>query len=131
MTAAARLAGGALVLIAYAWALKPSPAAVAPVANGSATDVERWLAVSNDAYAAGRYADALEATSRLVTRFPTQQAYAERLARISGKLNRAADEAAAMTIPRTSTVVRFMHAPPGARTKASADTAAIRRAPPG
>ena len=61
----------------------------------SDADVEKWLALSNDAYAAGRYADALEPTSRLVARFPLQQAYAERLARIFGKLNRPADEAAA------------------------------------
>ena len=55
----------------------------------------KWLALSNDAYTAGRYADALEPTSRLVARFPLQQVYAERLAHIFGKLNRAADEAAA------------------------------------
>jgi tetratricopeptide (TPR) repeat protein len=94
MTPAARLAGGVLVLFAYAWALKPSPAAV-PVANQPDAQVEQWLAASNDAYAAGRYTDALEATSRLVARFPAQQVYAERLARILGKLNRAGDEAAA------------------------------------
>ena len=61
----------------------------------SDADVEQWLALSNDAYIAGRYADALEPTSRLVARFPLQQAYAERLAHIFGKLNRPADEAAA------------------------------------
>ena len=92
MTPSARLTGGAIVLIVYAWALKPSPAA-----NRSDADVERWVALSNDAYGAGRYGDALEATSRLVTRFPTEQAYAERLARIFEQLNRAADEAAAAT----------------------------------
>jgi tetratricopeptide (TPR) repeat protein len=59
------------------------------------TAVETWLALSNDAYSAGRYADALEPTSRLVARFPLQQAYAERLAHTFGKLNRPADEAAA------------------------------------
>ena len=95
MSAAARLAGGALVLIVYAWALKPVPASVSSADTRSDVDVEQWLALSNDAYAAGRYADALEPTSRLVARFPLQQAYAERLARIFGKLNRAADEAAA------------------------------------
>ena len=66
MTASARLAGGALVLIVYAWALKPSPAAMSPAAADSDAGVEKWLALSNDAYAAGRYADALEPTSRLV-----------------------------------------------------------------
>ena len=94
MTAAARLAGGALVLAVYAWTLTPSPAA-SPAANRSDADVEKWLALSTEAFAAGRYADALEPTSRLVTRFPTQQVYVLQLARIFGQLHRAADEAAA------------------------------------
>ena len=93
MTAAARLAGGALVLVTYAWALTSS-SAMSPAADRPDATLEQWLALSNDAYNAGRYGDALEPTSRLVARFPTQQVYVLRLARIFGHLNRAADEAA-------------------------------------
>ena len=95
MTPAARLAGGTLVLTVYAWVLNPMPASVSSADHRADADVEQWLALSNDAYAAGRYADALAPTSSLVARYPLQQAYAERLARIFGQLNRPADEAGA------------------------------------
>ena len=51
MTPAARLAGGVLVLMVYALALKPQPVSVSP--QQSDTDVEKWLALSNDAYPGG------------------------------------------------------------------------------
>src|SRR4051812_23923910 len=95
MTAAARLAGGVLVLIVYAWVLAPVPTSVSSPDTRSDADVERWLARSNETFTAKRYTEALEPTTRLVERFPLQQAYAERLAHIFGALNRAADEAAA------------------------------------
>ena len=79
MTASWRLAGGVLVLTLYAWILKPPAGTVSPRDTLSG-GVESWLALSDAAFKAGRYADALEPTSRLVRRFPAQHVYVERLA---------------------------------------------------
>ena len=95
MTARARLAGGALVLAVYAWTLRPSPVAVSAGLVRTDPEVERWLALSEETFNARGYADALEPTTRLVERFPTQHVYAERQARIFEKLGRPSDEAAA------------------------------------
>ena len=85
MTASARFAGGVLVLAVYAWVLKPTTASVSPRDIDSNASAEAWLAASTEAFEAGRYADALEPTSRLVERFPNQHVYVERLARIFEK----------------------------------------------
>ena len=50
---------------------------------------------SHEAYAASRYAEALEPTERLTRRFPGQAIYFERLARIQQALGRPAEEARA------------------------------------
>src|SRR3954454_8418165 len=92
MTPARRLAGGICVLAVYAWALKPAPGKVGRAIDA---DSETWLTASSEAFRAGRYAEALDPTSRLVEHFPHQQVYAERLAHIFEKLGRAPDEAAA------------------------------------
>jgi tetratricopeptide (TPR) repeat protein len=97
MTPAARLTGGVLVLAVYAWTLAPAPPAAAPGApgeTGSDAGVEAWIALSTKAFAEGHYADALDPTTKLVERFPSQVVYLDRLARIHGKLDRPADEAA-------------------------------------
>lgn len=95
MTAWARLTGGLLVLAVYAWALRPAAVSVTPGGSASDSGVENWLRLSDDAFKAGRYADALEPTSRLVERFRNQHVYVQRLAQIFEKLDRPADEAAA------------------------------------
>lgn len=94
MTAAARLGGGLLVLAIYAWALTPTAVSVTPRANPGEASAEQSLADSNEAFEAGRYADALEPTSRLIERFPNQHVYARRLAVIFGRMDRPSDEAA-------------------------------------
>jgi tetratricopeptide (TPR) repeat protein len=95
MPSSVRLAGGLLVLAVYVWVLTPSTASMSRRDNASDPSAETWLAASDDAFKAGRYAEALAPTTRLVERFPNQHVYLERLARIFEKLNRPADEAAA------------------------------------
>ena len=90
-----RLAGGVLVLAVYVWVLRPSTASVSPFVDTSEAGVDGWLALSDDAFTAGRFVDALEPTLRLMERFPSQHVYVGRLARIYEKLDRPADEAAA------------------------------------
>ena len=57
--------------------------------------MEGWVLASRDEFAAGRWAEALAPTRALVERFPTQQVYSDRLARIYFHLGKPADEAAA------------------------------------
>jgi len=57
MTASWRLAGGVLVLTLYACVLKPPAGTVSPRDTLSG-GVESWLALSDAALKAGRYADA-------------------------------------------------------------------------
>ncbi len=64
--------------------------AAAPVAD---PNTRRDIEASQSAFAAGRYAEALEPTARLTTRLPGQAIYFERLARIQHELGRPAEEA--------------------------------------
>lgn len=90
-----RLAGGVLLLALYASVLVPTPVSESRHDADSDGRPEAWLAASDETFGAGRYADALEPTSRLVERFPNQHVYRQRLAQIFEHLNRPADEAAA------------------------------------
>jgi hypothetical protein len=90
-----RLSGGVLVLTVYTWVLKPPAASVSSRVDLSDARAERDFALSDAAFKAGRYADALQPTSRLVQRFPAQHVYVRRLAEIFWKLGRPAEEAAA------------------------------------
>jgi tetratricopeptide (TPR) repeat protein len=89
-TAGARLAGAAIVLAIYYWALIARPAAT-PVFNAEAqlqSDIQSSLTL----FAANRFAEALAPTQRIVERWPSQALFHERLALIFQKLDRPADE---------------------------------------
>jgi tetratricopeptide (TPR) repeat protein len=92
MSPLARLAQAVAVLGLFAWVLIPSST---PPPDPEAEQAEAWMMASRDAFAAGRWDEALGPTQSLVERFPTQQVYADRLARIHFNLDRPSDEAAA------------------------------------
>jgi len=83
----------ALVLLAlYHGALLGTALPASPsVVDATRSDID----ASQMAYAAGRYAEALEPTERLTQRLPGQAIYFERLARIQQELGRPAEEARA------------------------------------
>lgn len=85
----ALLAG--LTLAIFAWTLTPR----ALPARAADVEAEKLLALSRQAFDKGNWDAALGPTAALVERFPNQQVFAERLARIYAGLDRAADEAAA------------------------------------
>ena len=58
-------------------------------------EVEEWIVASREAFSNARWEEALAPTLALVERFPSQQVYSDRLARIYYGLGRPADEAAA------------------------------------
>jgi tetratricopeptide (TPR) repeat protein len=75
----------------FAWVLTPG----ATPDQGDTTEIEGWVVASRDAFGASEWDAALGPTRALVERFPTQQVYSDRLARIYFHLNKPADEAAA------------------------------------
>lgn len=81
----------ALLLAIFGWTLAPR---ALPVTSANA-EVEKLLAFSREAFDKGNWAGALAPTVALVERFPNQQVFAERLARIYAGLDKAADEASA------------------------------------
>jgi tetratricopeptide (TPR) repeat protein len=89
-TAGARLAGAAIVLAIYYWALIARPATTPAfmVEAQLQEDIQASLAL----FSANRFADALAPTQRIVERWPSQAMYHERLALIFQKLDRPADE---------------------------------------
>ena len=96
MTASARLAGGALVLIVYAWALKPSPAAVSPAAADSDAGVEQVARAQQRRVRRGAVCRRARADVPAGGRAFRPSRSTPSGSRASyGKLNRAADEAAA------------------------------------
>jgi cytochrome c-type biogenesis protein CcmH/NrfG len=90
-TPGARLAGAAIVLAFYYWALiaKPATAPAFMVEAQLQQDIQSSLAL----FSTNRFADALAPTQRIVERWPSQAMYHERLAVIFQKLDRPADEA--------------------------------------
>lgn len=78
-------------LAIFGWTL--TPRAVTPAREDAAA--EQLLVVSRTAFDTKNWQSALEPTTALVERFPNQQVFAERLARIYAALGRPADEAAA------------------------------------
>ena len=74
----------------FAWALVPG----ATPSRGD-EEVEGWILASRDAFGAGQWEAALAPTRALVERFPTQQVYSDRLARIYFHMDKPVDEAAA------------------------------------
>ena len=85
------LAAGALLAL-FSRALFPGAAAVTVAAD---VEAEEWMVASREAFSNTRWEDALAPTRALVERFPSQQVYSDRLARIYYGLGRSADEAAA------------------------------------
>jgi tetratricopeptide (TPR) repeat protein len=81
----------ALTLVIFTWTLTPR---ALPVKSGD-DDVEKLLTLSRQAFDKHNWDAALGPTNALVERFPNQQVFAERLARIYAALDKAADEAAA------------------------------------
>ncbi len=71
-----------------------SPAPTAAETEADAARIDGLLVQSRDAFASGRWQDALEPTKAIVERFPGQHVYLARLAEIYNKLERPADEAA-------------------------------------
>lgn len=82
-----------LSLAIFGWTL--APRANAPAARAGDAEVERLLVTSREAFDARNWQAALAPTATLVERFPNQQVFAERLARIYNGLDEPADEAAA------------------------------------
>lgn len=80
-----------LCLAVFGWTL--TPRAAAPTREND--DTEQLLVISRKAFDMRNWEPALEPTSALVERFPDQQVFAERLARIYAALDRPAEEAAA------------------------------------
>jgi tetratricopeptide (TPR) repeat protein len=80
-----------LLLGIFGWTLSPR---ALPASEGDA-EVEKLLAVSREAFDKRNWDAALGPTTALVERFPNQQVFAERLARIYAGLDKAADEASA------------------------------------
>lgn len=71
-----------------------APAATAAESEADAARIDGLLVESRDAFASGRWQDALEPTKAIAARFPGQHVYLARLAEIYNKLERPADEAA-------------------------------------
>jgi cytochrome c-type biogenesis protein CcmH/NrfG len=89
-TLGARLAGAVGVLAIYYWALFASPSAPATVTEDELRqDIQDSVAL----FSAGRFAEALAPTERLVARWPSQAIHHERLAMILNKLDRPDAEA--------------------------------------
>lgn len=86
-----RLASALALLSVFAWTLVPR----ASGDDTRDTAVEAWIAASGSRFAAEDWTAALEPTRALVERFPTQQVYADRLARIYAHLGKPVQEAAA------------------------------------
>ena len=89
-SAGARLAGAAVVLAVYYWTLFVSPAVLAP--RAAEAQLQQDIQASLTLFSAGRFADALPPTERIVQQWPSQTMYHERLALIFQKLNRPVDE---------------------------------------
>jgi len=88
----ARFACALILLALYRGALLGTARpAHASVVDDTRSDID----ASQEAYSAGRYAEALEPTERLTQRLPGQAIYFERLARIQQELNHPAEEARA------------------------------------
>lgn len=83
----------ALVLAIFGWTLTPRAVPVAETSSGGGSEVEGLLAASRAAFDTGHWQEALGPTSTLVERFPNQQVFAERLARVYLGLNDPAKEA--------------------------------------
>ena len=81
----------ALVLAIFGWTLTPR---AVPVKAGD-DDVEKLLTLSRDAFDKRNWDAALQPTTMLVDKFPNQQVFAERLAKIYAGLDKAGDEASA------------------------------------
>ena len=81
----------ALLLAIFGWTLTPR---VLPVKAGD-DETEKALALSREAFDKRNWEGALAPTAMLVDRFPNQQVFAERLAKIYAGLDKAADEASA------------------------------------
>jgi len=88
-TAGARLAGAAVVLAVYYWTLFAS---AAPASDAVEAQLQQDIQASLSLFAAGRFADALVPTERVVAQWPSQAIYHERLAVIFQKLDRPLDE---------------------------------------
>jgi tetratricopeptide (TPR) repeat protein len=71
-----------------------TPDATAAETEADAARIDSLLVESRDAFASGRWQDALEPTKAIAARFPGQHVYLARLAEIYNKLERPADEAA-------------------------------------
>ncbi len=80
-----------MCLAIFGWTL--TPRAAAPTKEDDAA--EQILVISRKAFDNRNWAAALEPTTALVERFPNQQVFAERLARIYAALGKPAEEAAA------------------------------------
>lgn len=87
----ARLVAAATLGWVFAWVLVPGAAPP----RGEDAVVEGWIRASRDHFAAGKWGLALTPTQALVDRFPTQQVYSDRLARIYFHLDKPVEEAAA------------------------------------
>jgi tetratricopeptide (TPR) repeat protein len=87
----ARLVATLVLVWLFVWALVPGEAPT----SGEEPDVEQWILASRDEFAGGRWAAALGPTRALVERFPSQQVYSDRLARIYFHLGKPVEEAAA------------------------------------
>ncbi len=92
MTPLGRLLAAGSLLALFSWVLFPSADVAALAADAEA---EALMVASREAFGTGRWEDALAPTRALVKRFPAQQIYSDRLARIYNGLGRSADEAAA------------------------------------
>jgi tetratricopeptide (TPR) repeat protein len=95
-----RLVSAVLLLALYVRVVvAPPPAAAASADPDLLRDIDR----SQIAFSAGKYAEALEPTTRLTVRMPTQAMYFNRLARIHHELGHARQEAQALeSVFRTS-----------------------------
>jgi tetratricopeptide (TPR) repeat protein len=71
-----------------------APAVTAAESEADAARIDGLLVESREAFASGRWQDALEPTKAIAARFPGQHVYLARLAEIYNKLERPADEAA-------------------------------------
>ena len=80
----------ALVLAIFGWTLTPR---AVPVKAGD-DDVEKLLTLSRDAFDKRNWDAALQPTTMLVEKFPNQQVFAERLAKIYAGLDKADHRAA-------------------------------------
>lgn len=92
MSPISRLIVAIALLATFRWTLLPAAGNDDPPVDAEA---QAWMTESRDAFADGRWDDALAPTLALVERFPAQQVYLDRLARIYFGLGRAADEASA------------------------------------